>query len=145
MTKQEAVIKYIEDNYLQFRRLRHDIVSDKLQIRMEADLEGSTTLGASVQRSEAAAVFRNGIVEKDRGHAGHVRDAHGSHAAEYPDPSQGFQKMRRVRDHCLYGVYGGRQTGIRGALVFGYCGWRTAEHRACDDVSLYLPVEGRAQ
>ena len=35
MTKQEAVIKYIEDNYLQFRRLRHDIVSDKLQIRME--------------------------------------------------------------------------------------------------------------
>jgi hypothetical protein len=54
MTKQEAVIKYIEDNYLQFRRLRHDIVSDKLQIRMEADLEGSTTLGASVQRSEAA-------------------------------------------------------------------------------------------
>ena len=54
MTKQEAVIKYIEDNYLQFNRLRHDIVSDKLQIRMEADLEGSTTLGASVQRSEAA-------------------------------------------------------------------------------------------
>ena len=54
MTKQEAVIKYIEDNYLQFRRLRHDIVSDKLQIRMEADLEGSTTLGASVQRSKAA-------------------------------------------------------------------------------------------
>jgi hypothetical protein len=54
MTKQEAVIKYIEDNYLQFRRLRHDIVSDKLQLRMEADLEGSTTLGASVQRSEAA-------------------------------------------------------------------------------------------
>ena len=38
MTKQEAVIKYIEDNYLQFNRLRHDIVSDKLQIRMESDL-----------------------------------------------------------------------------------------------------------
>ena len=35
MTKQEAVIKYIEDNYLQFRRLRHDVISDKLQIRME--------------------------------------------------------------------------------------------------------------
>ena len=35
MTKQEAVIKYIEDNYLQFRRLRHDVISDKLQLRME--------------------------------------------------------------------------------------------------------------
>lgn len=46
MTKQEAVIKYIEDNYLQFNRLRHDIVSDKLQIRMESDL---TTLPHTAQ------------------------------------------------------------------------------------------------
>ena len=46
MTKQESVIKYIEDNYLQFRRLRHDIVSDKLQIRMESDL---TTLPHTTQ------------------------------------------------------------------------------------------------
>ena len=35
MTKQEAVIKYIDDNYLQFNRLRHDVISDKLQLRME--------------------------------------------------------------------------------------------------------------
>ena len=41
MTKQEAAIKYITENYLDFNRLRHDIVADKLQIRMEADLEGS--------------------------------------------------------------------------------------------------------
>ena len=41
MTKQEAAIKYITENYLDFNRLRHDIVSDKLQIRMEADLKGS--------------------------------------------------------------------------------------------------------
>ena len=34
MTKQEAVIKYIEDNYLQFKRLRHDVISDKLQVRV---------------------------------------------------------------------------------------------------------------
>ena len=34
MTKQEAVIKYIEDNHLQFNRLRHDVVSDKLQVRV---------------------------------------------------------------------------------------------------------------
>ena len=46
MTKQEAVIKYIKDNYLQFNRLRHDIVSDKLQIRMESDL---TTLPHTTQ------------------------------------------------------------------------------------------------
>ena len=37
MTKQEAVIKYIEDNYLQFRRLRHDVISDKLQIRLSGE------------------------------------------------------------------------------------------------------------
>ena len=35
MTKQEAVIKYIEDNYLQFSNLRHDVISDKLQVRVE--------------------------------------------------------------------------------------------------------------
>ena len=39
MTKQEAAIKYITENYLEYNRLRHDVVSDKLQIRM--DLEGS--------------------------------------------------------------------------------------------------------
>ena len=38
MTKQEAAIKYITENYLDYRRLRHDIVSDKLQIRMENSL-----------------------------------------------------------------------------------------------------------
>jgi hypothetical protein len=35
MTKQEAAIKYITENYLDYRRLRHDIVADKLQVRME--------------------------------------------------------------------------------------------------------------
>ena len=33
MTKQEAAIKYITENYLDFDALRHDIVSDKLQVR----------------------------------------------------------------------------------------------------------------
>ena len=37
MTKQEAVVKYIEDNYLQFSRLRHDVISDKLQIRLSGE------------------------------------------------------------------------------------------------------------
>ena len=35
MTKQEAVIKYISENYIAFNRLRHDVISDKLQLRME--------------------------------------------------------------------------------------------------------------
>ena len=35
MTKQEAAIKYITENYLEYRRLRHDVVADKLQVRME--------------------------------------------------------------------------------------------------------------
>ena len=38
MTKQEAAIKYITENYLEYRRLRHDIVADKLQIRMADSL-----------------------------------------------------------------------------------------------------------
>ncbi len=37
MTKQEAAIKYITENYLAFNRLRHDIVSDKLQVRLLGD------------------------------------------------------------------------------------------------------------
>ena len=52
MTKQEAAIKYITENYLDFNRLRHDIVSDKLQIRMEADLEGSEWFNVVQNSSE---------------------------------------------------------------------------------------------
>ena len=37
MTKQEAAIKYITENYLDFNRLRHDIVADKLQVRLLGD------------------------------------------------------------------------------------------------------------
>lgn len=33
MTRQEAAIQYLENNYLQFNRLRHDVVGGKLQIR----------------------------------------------------------------------------------------------------------------
>ena len=33
MNKQECAIKYVEDNYLQFNSLRHDIIADKLQVR----------------------------------------------------------------------------------------------------------------
>ena len=38
MTKQEAAIKYIEENYLTFNRLRHDLIADKLQIRVADSL-----------------------------------------------------------------------------------------------------------
>ena len=51
MTKQEAAIKYITENYLDFNRLRHDIVSDKLQIRM--DLEEAKGYEAKGERQEA--------------------------------------------------------------------------------------------
>ncbi len=37
MTKQEAAIKYITENYLDYRRLRHDIIADKLQVRLLGD------------------------------------------------------------------------------------------------------------
>ena len=38
MTKQEYAIKYITENYLEFNRLRHDIVADKLQVRVAHSL-----------------------------------------------------------------------------------------------------------
>ena len=48
MTKQEAAIKYITENYLDFNRLRHDIVADKLQIRMADSLEDASLQNAPV-------------------------------------------------------------------------------------------------
>ncbi len=35
MTKQEAAIQYITENYLEYNRLRRDVIADKLQVRME--------------------------------------------------------------------------------------------------------------
>ena len=37
MTKQECAIKYITENYLDFDRLRHDVIADKLQIRLSSE------------------------------------------------------------------------------------------------------------
>ena len=34
MTKQECVIKYLEDNFVRHNRLRHDVITDKLQLRI---------------------------------------------------------------------------------------------------------------
>lgn len=53
MTKQECAIKYITENYLDYRRLRHDIVSDKLQIRVADSLED-----ASLQDAPKGLQFR---------------------------------------------------------------------------------------
>ena len=53
MTKQECAIKYITENYLEFNRLRHDIVSDKLQIRVADSLED-----ASLQDAQKGLQFR---------------------------------------------------------------------------------------
>ena len=39
MTKQEAVTNYISENYLDFNSLRHDVISDKLQVRCAHSLE----------------------------------------------------------------------------------------------------------
>ena len=51
MTKQEAAIKYITENYLDFNRLRHDIVSDKLQVRCAHNL-GEEAKGDEASRQE---------------------------------------------------------------------------------------------
>jgi len=49
MTKQEAAIKYITENYLEFNRLRHDVIADKLQIRMADSLEDAALSGYSLE------------------------------------------------------------------------------------------------
>ena len=64
MTKQEAVIKYIEDNYLQFKRLRHDVVSDKLQLRME-----KPTPDPSLKGGENSAMYKSFPSGEDLGEA----------------------------------------------------------------------------
>ena len=51
MTKQEAAIKYITENYLDHNRLRHDVVSDKMQIRDEHSLESFRMVQNSVESS----------------------------------------------------------------------------------------------
>ena len=49
MTKQECAIKYITENYLDFDRLRHDVIADKLQIRMADSLEDAALSGYSLE------------------------------------------------------------------------------------------------
>ena len=51
MTKQEAAIKYITENYLDYRRLRHDIIADKLQVRCAHNL-GEEAKGDEASRQE---------------------------------------------------------------------------------------------
>ena len=57
MTKQEAAIKYITENYLDFNALRHDVIADKLQVRCAHSLgdEANRLLGdeARGERLEA--------------------------------------------------------------------------------------------
>ena len=48
MTKQECAIKYITENYLDFDRLRHDVIADKLQVRVAHSLEDASLQNALV-------------------------------------------------------------------------------------------------
>ena len=59
MNKQECAMKFIEDNYLQFSRLRHDVISDKLQIRMEKPTPYPSRKGG--ENSAAHKSFPSGV------------------------------------------------------------------------------------
>ena len=54
MNKQAIVIRYIRENYLDFDRIRHDVVSDKLQIRVAHSLgdEAMRSSGDEVKGTE---------------------------------------------------------------------------------------------
>ena len=67
MNKQEIVIKYITENYLDFNRLRHDVISDKLQVRVAHSLSaphnatsviGDPAEDASLQNAPEGLQFR---------------------------------------------------------------------------------------
>ncbi len=67
MTKQEAAIQYITENYLEYNRLRHDIVADKLQVRVAHSLSaphnatsviGDPAEDASLQNAPEGLQFR---------------------------------------------------------------------------------------
>ena len=67
MTKQESAIKYITENYLQHNRLRHDLVADKIQIRITDSLSaphnttsviGDPAEGVSLQYAPKGLPFR---------------------------------------------------------------------------------------
>ena len=67
MNKQEIVIKYITENYLDFNRLRHDVISDKLQVRVAHSLSaphnatsviGAPAEDASLQNAPEGLQFR---------------------------------------------------------------------------------------
>ena len=51
MTKQECTIRYITENYLEFNRLRHDVIADKLQVRCAHNL-GEEAKGEEASRQE---------------------------------------------------------------------------------------------
>ena len=57
-------MKFIEDNYLQFSRLRHDVISDKLQLRME-----KPTPSPSLQGGENSAAHKSFPLGEDLGEA----------------------------------------------------------------------------
>ena len=64
MNKQECAMKFIEDNYLQFSRLRHDVISDKLQLRME-----KPTPDPSPKGGENSAMYKSFPSGEDLGEA----------------------------------------------------------------------------
>ena len=64
MNKQECAMKFIEDNYLQFSRLRHDVISDKLQLRME-----KPTPDPSLKGGENSAAHKSFPLGEDLGEA----------------------------------------------------------------------------
>ena len=64
MNKQECAMKFIEDNYLQFSRLRHDVISDKLQLRME-----KPTPDPSLNGGENSAMYKSFPSGEDLGEA----------------------------------------------------------------------------
>ena len=67
MTKQEAAIQYITENYLEYNRLRRDVIADKLQVRVAHSLSaphnatsviGDPAEDASLQNAPEGLQFR---------------------------------------------------------------------------------------
>ena len=61
--RQEIVCTYIYENYVQFNRLRHDVISNKVQIRRPLPVDVlRTATGSPIEQSSSPAQGR-GIKE----------------------------------------------------------------------------------
>ena len=60
--RQETVCNYIYENYVQFERLRHDVISNKVQINDE--MSAASPLNDEMMEEEEGTIYLNEVEEE---------------------------------------------------------------------------------